>query len=34
MKPGYSRMNDVSMTKDRSSFKQHCLNVAMTDFRG
>jgi hypothetical protein len=34
MKPGYSRMHDVSMTKDRSLFKQYCSHVIMTDFRG
>jgi hypothetical protein len=32
MKSGYSRMHDVSMTKDRSLFKQHCSHVVMTDF--
>jgi hypothetical protein len=32
MKPGYSRMHDVSMTKDRSLFKHHYLHVDMTDF--
>jgi hypothetical protein len=29
-KTGYSRMHDVSMTKDRSLFKQHCTHVVMT----
>jgi hypothetical protein len=32
MKPGYSRMHDVSMTKDRSLSKQHYMHVVMTDF--
>jgi hypothetical protein len=34
MKPGYSQMHDVSMTKDWSLFKQHCSHMVMTDFRG
>jgi hypothetical protein len=32
--PGYSRMHDVSMTKDRSLFEQQFSHVTMTDFRG
>jgi hypothetical protein len=32
MKQGYSRMHDVSMTKDRSLSKQHYMHMVMTDF--
>jgi hypothetical protein len=32
MKSGYSRMHDVSMTKDRSLFKQYCSHMDMTIF--
>jgi hypothetical protein len=33
MKPGYSQMHDVIMTKDRSLFKQYFTYVVMTDFK-
>jgi hypothetical protein len=31
-KTGYSRTDDVSMTKDRFLFKQRCSRMIMTDF--
>jgi hypothetical protein len=32
MKTGYSRMDDVSVTKDRSLFKERYSHVIMIDF--
>jgi hypothetical protein len=32
MKTGYSRMDDVSMTKDRSLFKERYSHVTVNDF--
>jgi hypothetical protein len=34
MKPEHSQMHDVSMTKDRSLYKQHRMHMVTADFRG